>query len=157
MTTRYSFLVLMAVFIFLGPAEVTNGQDRDDQWDRLLSLSPGTTLIVDQERRKAAKGAFVRTNSQALTLRSNGREFDLARDTVSAVYLGRRSSRFKRGIIGALAGAGAGMLIGVVGVVATKGHPLIAAGGILIGIPAGAAIGAATGGGTKKGELIYRN
>jgi len=61
----------------------------------------------------------------------------------------------KRGVIGALAGAGAGLLIGAATVAATKGDGLIAAGGFLYGIPIGAAIGVATAGGTKKGELVY--
>jgi hypothetical protein len=39
--------------------------------------------------------------------------------------------------------------------VAAKADPLTAAGGVLYGVPAGAIIGAATGGKKRRGELIY--
>jgi hypothetical protein len=155
MTRKYFLPALLAIFVCVGASQAVNGQNRDDQWNRLASLSSGTRLVVDQNGKKSLKGRFVRATDKMLTLKTGGREIDLSRDTVSAVYRGKRSSRIKRGLIGALAGAGAGLLVGAVAVAATKGDPLIGAGGFLIGIPAGAVIGAASGGGTKKGELIY--
>jgi hypothetical protein len=155
MAKKYLLPILLAAFVCIGLPQALNGQSRDDQWNRLASISSGTRLVVDQDGTKALKGRFVRSTGQTLTLRTGGREIDLPRDAVSAVYRARRSSRLKRGLIGALAGAGAGLLFGAVAVAATKGDPLIGAGGVLIGIPAGAVIGAASGGGTKKGELIY--
>ncbi len=76
---------------------------------------------------------------------------------IAAVYLGRRGSIAKRVIIGALAGAGAGVLVGVVYTLATKTNGLAAAAGFLYGIPAGAIIGGVSGGRTKKGSLIYES
>lgn len=155
MIKKYILPVLLTAFVCLGAASAVNGQNRDAQWNGLASLSTGTRLVIDQDGKKAVKGRFVRATDQVLTLKTGGREIGLPRDAVSAVYLGRRPSRVKRGLIGALAGAGAGLLVSGVVIAATKGDPLIGAGGFLIGIPVGAAIGAATAGGSKKGELIY--
>lgn len=155
MTKKHLLSVLLGIFVFIGTPHLINGQDRDDQWKKLASLSSGTRLVVDQDAKKALKGRFVRATDNELVLKSGGREVGLSREAVSAVYVGKRSSRIKRGLIGALAGAGAGFLIGGATAAATKGDGLIAAGGFLIGVPVGAAIGAATGGGSKKGELIY--
>ena len=129
---------------------------QSSNWDNVTALSGGTRLVVEQDGGKAAKGKFASATADSLFLSTGGRQVEIARTSISAVYLGTKGSRTKRAIVGALAGAGAGVLIGAVAVAATKGDPLIAAGGFLFGLPAGAAIGAATGGGTKRGELIYK-
>ena len=155
MTSKYLIPALLAVLVCTGASSIVRGQDRDEQWRKLASLSPGARVVVDQDSARSIKARFLRAADDALTVQTGGREIALPRAAVSAVYLGRRSSRLKPALIGALAGAGGGLLVSGVVVAVTKGDPLIGAGGFLIGIPVGAAIGAATGGGTKKGELIY--
>ena len=145
-------IIGIVVFIF---ASDISAQSSDDRWRGLNDLKPGTRIVVDQDGGKPLKAKFASSTDQHLSVMVKGKRVEIGRSTISAVYLGRRSSKLKRGLIGALAGAGAGMLIGAATVAATKGDGLIAAGGFLYGIPIGAAIGVATAGGTKKGEMIY--
>ena len=152
---QYLLPVMFAAFVCLAASSVVQAQGSDDRWNGLASISTGTRLVVDQDGKRNVKGRFVSLTGQELSIRAGGKVVGLPRESVAAVYLARRSSRVKRSVIGALAGAGSGLLIGVLAVSVTKGDPLIAAGGIMLGMPAGAVIGAATGGNTKKGELVY--
>ena len=145
---------IVGLFLFTFVAGV-NAQSSDDRWRALNDLKPGTRIVVDQDGGRSVKAKFASSIDQKLALMVKGKRIEIDRSTILAVYLGRKSSKVKRGLIGALAGAGAGMLIGAATVAATKGDGLIAAGGFLYGIPIGAAIGVATAGGTKKGELLY--
>jgi hypothetical protein len=155
MALRHLFVIfLTGSFLFLLAPGIW-GQTSDDRWRGLADLKPGTRIIVEQDGREPLKAKFASSADQTLAVMSKGKRVEIDRAAVSAVFLGKKSSKLKRGLIGALAGAGAGMLVGAVTVAATKGDPLIAAGGFLYGIPIGAAIGVATAGGTKKGELLY--
>ncbi|HTH36949.1 MAG TPA: hypothetical protein VL572_03245 [Pyrinomonadaceae bacterium] len=145
---------IVGLFLFTFVAGV-NAQSSDDRWRALNDLKPGTRIVVDQDGGRSVKAKFASSIDQKLAVMVKGKRIEIDRSTILAVYLGRKSSKVKRGLIGALAGAGAGMLIGAATVAATKGDGLIAAGGFLYGIPIGAAIGVATAGGTKKGELLY--
>jgi hypothetical protein len=145
---------IFGLFLFTFVAGV-NAQSSDDRWRALNDLKPGTRIVVDQDGGRSVKAKFASSIDQKLAVMVKGKRIEIDRSTILAVYLGRKSSKVKRGLIGALAGAGAGMLIGAATVAATKGDGLIAAGGFLYGIPIGAAIGVATAGGTKKGELLY--
>jgi hypothetical protein len=149
------FPTVSAVILLLSLAAYSSAQTGDDRWSRIAPLSPDTRLIVEHDGGKPLKARFVGSNDSTISLKVDGKILDLPKTSISAIYLARRPSRIKRAAIGALAGAGAGILIGAVAVAATKGDPLIAAGGLLIGLPAGAAVGAVTGGGTKRGALIY--
>ena len=145
----------IAVFILLLALSSAGFAQSVGSWGNLAVLSPGIGLVVEGDGGKTVKGKFSRATVSSLFLLKDRREIEIRREEVSAVYFTRKSSRAKRAVVGGLAGAGAGLLIGVVTVAATKGDPLIGAGGVLFGIPAGAAIGAVTGG-TRKGELVYR-
>lgn len=144
------------ISLFLGTIIVAeaSAQNTQDKWDRLATLAQGTRLVVDADGGRTLKGKLVRIGDRSITVRSNGRDVEVTQESVSAVYYGKRTSRLKQALIGGLAGIGAGFLIG--GVAAAGGaDPLAAAAGVLYGLPAGAAIGAATGGKLKKGDLIY--
>ncbi|NOT48739.1 MAG: hypothetical protein HOP17_13445 [Acidobacteria bacterium] len=144
----------LLVFVCLGASTATHAQTIDEKWNKVVSLAYGTRIFVETDGRKPLKGKFVKADDRDLTVKVNAREVAVSRDSVSAVYFGKRPSKVKRGLIGALAGAGAGVLIG--GIAAAAGaDPLIAAGGFLYGLPAGAVIGVATSGGMKQGSLIY--
>lgn len=153
----YSKLLVAAIltmFVCIGFSTELNAQTPDEKWNRVTSLSSGLRLFVEHDGKKPVKGKLISSDIQTLTLKSDGREVVIPRDSISAIYFGKRSSRTKRGVIGALAGAGAGVLIG--GIAAASGaDPLVAAGGFLYGIPIGAVIGVATAGGMRKGNLIY--
>lgn len=154
MNSKYLLCASMLAFIGIGTAIQVSGQTQQEKWNRLSLLPANTRVVVELDGRKPAKGRVIHVTDQSLKLKANGRELDLPQEAISAVYYGKRSSKFKRGLIGALAGAGAGILIG--GLAAAGGaDPLIAAGGFLYGLPAGAVIGVATSGGMKKGGLIY--
>src|SRR5687767_7122967 len=144
----------ICILFVLSAAAVSVSAQAGDRWSQLASVRAGTQLIVDHDNGRVVKGKFARVTDNSLVLRVSGSEVDLPRDAVAAVHRSRRSSRLKRGMIGALAGAGAGIGIGVAAVLVGKADPLVPAGTLLIGIPVGAAIGAATAS-SKKGELLY--
>lgn len=148
------FRLTIAIFVLFAFSSAAKAQ-AVGSWDNLSVLSSGTRVMVEQDGGRAIKGRLSRVSTASIILTRDGKEIEIRRDLVAAIFLTRKSSRVKRAVIGGLAGAGAGLLIGAATVAATKGDPLIAAGGFLYGLPAGAAIGAATGG-IKKGELIYR-
>lgn len=147
--------LLLALILCAAFAASAFSQTADPRWNALSTIKPGTRLVVDVDAQRSMTVKFVRADDRSLVVARDGRETELARSAVSAVHLGQRSSRMKRGLIGALAGAGAGVLIGVIATTTAKADPLTAAGGFLIGIPVGAVVGAATGGKTRKGALIY--
>lgn len=153
----FGFLAgLITAIIVLFP-NITSAQLRDDGWNSVVSLQSGKRLVVERDgMSKPTKGKFESADESTLKIRSDGRTTVIPKSEISAVYLGKRGSRAKRGVIGALAGAGAGVAIGSIVTVATKTNGLAAAAGFLYGIPVGAAIGIATGGGTRKDEMIYR-
>jgi hypothetical protein len=155
MVAKHLFTIpIFGLFLFTFATGV-NSQSSDDRWRGLNDLKAGTRIIVDRDGAQPLTAKFASSTDQNLAVTVKGKRVDIDRSTISAVYLGRKSSKVKRGLIGGLAGAGAGLLIGAVAIAATKESPLIAAGGFLYGIPIGAAIGVATAGGTKKGELLY--
>ncbi len=131
------------------------GQSSEARWNSLTSLNDGARLVVDVDGQGALSVKFLGIDDRALIVKRAGKRVELPRNEIAAIHLGKRSSRIKRGLIGALAGAGAGVVIGVVAITAAKADPLTAAGAFMIGIPVGAGIGLATGGKIRKGDLIY--
>jgi hypothetical protein len=144
---RAIFLSIICLFVF-GP--ICFGQS---EWAAVRELKPGTRVVVVERNGSETKGRVSRAEDTALLL-DKGRT--VARDSIARVYLTKRGSILKRALIGAAAGAGIGVAIGVGVTLATKSEGLAAAGGFLIGIPAGAAVGAATTG-RKRGRLIYES
>lgn len=151
MLRRFVVFPALAFLFLIGSA---NAQPRDEQWNSLGSLPSGTRLLIERDGFRPLKAKFAAADGRTLSVTSGGKPVAIPRGEISAVYLGKRSSRIKRGMIGALAGAGAGFLLGGVAAAVGKTDPLLAAGGFLIGMPVGAVIGAASGG-VRRGELIY--
>ncbi len=120
MVGKYLFVISIVAVLFVAVVADVNAQSSDDRWRGLNDLKPGTRIVVDQDGGKPLKAKFASSTDQNLTVMSKGKRVEIDRSTISAVYLGRRSSKLKRGLIGALAGAGAGMLIGAATVAATK-------------------------------------
>jgi hypothetical protein len=149
--------ILLPVICFLLLAAAVHGQTIDDKWKNVQALSEKRSVVVETKAGKTIKAKFQSTTDDVLRLLKDGRTVEFNRTDVAAVYLGRRGSIAKRAIIGALAGAGAGALVGVAYTIATKTNGLAAAAGFLYGIPAGAIIGGVSGGRTKKGTLIYES
>ena len=147
-TLLFSFAFFLALLILQPAYAQTN------DWGRVERLKKGTTLYVSLINGSEVKGKVASVAADSIALVRDGRSTSIARADIARVYRAKRGSILKRTLIGAAAGAGVGMLVGAGVVAATKGDGLIAAGGFLYGIPAGAAIGAATAG-KKRGELIY--
>jgi hypothetical protein len=96
-------------------------------------------------------------SNSALNLSNNGNSIALNQDEISEVHLGKKSSRIKRAFIGVGIGAAVGFGVGGLYSIATKGDGLAAAGGLILGLPIGAGIGAATSGKVRRGKLIYKS
>ncbi len=147
----------MLTFCSLLLVVAAHAQTDDDKWQNVQALSEKRSVVVETKTGKTIKARFQSATIDSLRLLKSGKPIDLARNDVAAVYLGRRGSILKRAFIGALAGAGAGLIVGGIYSVATKSAPLAGAGGFLYGIPIGAVIGGVSGGRTKKGTLIYES
>lgn len=143
--------VLISPFLLLLFLSV--GCFAQSDWSSIRDLKPGTRVVVVERSGAESKGRVTRADDTTVLL-DKGRT--ISRDSIARVYLTKRGSILKRALIGAAAGAGIGTAVGVIVTVATKSEGLAAAGGFLIGIPAGAAVGAATAG-RKRGRLIYES
>ncbi|MEO7673945.1 MAG: hypothetical protein ABIU09_07695 [Pyrinomonadaceae bacterium] len=134
-----------------------SAQSAADGWGSVEALRARTNLVVETKAGKTIKAKFRNAATGSLQLLKGGKTIELNRNDVAAVYVGRRGSILKGSFIGALAGAGAGVLVGALYTVATKSNGLAAAGGFLYGIPIGAVIGGASAAKTRKGVLIYES
>lgn len=129
-------------------------QSPDGDWQRVNALKPGSTISVETKSGESFRAKYRGLTADSLSIKRNGKTMSIAKNDIGRVYRSRKRSRLGRALIGAAAGAGIGTGIGVIAAVATK-EPLTAAAGFLFGIPVGAVIGAATGGGHYQGELLY--
>lgn len=153
MISKNAIIVSILILLCLGP--VVNGQNAGD-WNALSGLPQELRLIVELKGGNRLKGRFAGLQADSITLRTDRGTIPIRRDEISRVYRGEKRSRVKSALIGAGIGLGVGV---VAGVVHERNSPdpdgLAAAAAVLYGIPAGAAIGAAAGGGIKKGDLLY--
>ncbi len=122
-------------------------------WNAVESLAAGKRIFVETKAGETLVAKLASSDATSITLRHSGRSVRLGRDDVARIFTAARKSRIKRAFWGAAAGGGIGIALGIGLGIATK-EPLLGAGGVLIGFPAGAAIGAATTG-HKRGKLIY--
>ncbi len=139
------------ILSFFALLTLISGCPAQSDWAAVRDLKPGTRVIVVERSGSETKGRISRADENVIELAGGG---SIMRDSIDRVYLTKRGSVLKRTLIGAAAGAGVGVAIGVGITAATKSDGLAAAGGFLIGIPAGAVVGAATTGRTR-GRLIY--
>lgn len=145
---------LMAVLAAL--SVVPSLANRYSDWNDVVAISNTTQLVVQLKGGNQIKGKKAAADDAAVVLRKDGRDLRIAREEISRVYLGKSGSRGKSALIGAAIGLGIGVGAGVLYERSrNEGDGLAGAAGVLYGVPAGAAIGAIAGGGTKKGTLIY--
>src|SRR5688572_31350947 len=111
MAGKYLFILSIFGIFFVAFVSNVDAQSSDDRWRGLNDLKPGTRIVVDQDGGKPLKAKFASSTDQNLTVMSKGKRVENDRSTISMVYLGRRSSKLKRGLIGDLAGSREGMLI----------------------------------------------
>lgn len=148
--------ILFAAFVLFGPPSAVAQQSVGD-WSNIESLKSRTRVIVETRNGTIYTGGIAAAAPDSITIVSDGRQTTIVRDDVESVHLGRRSSIFKRAFVGAGVGGLIGLAAGAAATIITgEGRGLLAAQGLLYGIPAGAVIGAATGGTIKRGRLIYR-
>lgn len=147
--------IIYAFLVLVGLSSTTVGQASND-WNTLNSLTPGFRMIVELKGGNRLKGKFEGVESNSMRMRTDGKSININRDEVSRVYRGEKRSRVRSALIGAGIGLGVGVLAGVLHE-RNSADPdgLAGVAGVLYGIPAGAAIGAAAGGGVKKGDLLY--
>ena len=155
---RLEFFIIICFGIFLLPdTSSALGQRPISNWANVESLKTRTRIVVESRDGTMLTGRVAIVTPDTLMLTRDGGQSVLARDNVETVHLGRRSSVFKRAFVGAGGGALIGLGAGTIATLATgEGKGLLAAQGLLYGIPAGAVIGSVTGGKLKPGRLIYR-
>lgn len=154
---RRIFFPLLACLTAIMLTLDASAQSAANDWGRVEAIDAKTKLIAETKAGQTIKGNLMSVTPTALNLSRDGRSIVLLRQDVARVYRTKKGSRIKSALIGAGIGIAVGIGIGVAYVYATKGDPLIAAGGLLYGLPIGAAIGGLTGGKTKKGLLIYES
>ncbi len=144
------------VVVLLAYAAVPGFAQAAGDWSAVQNLSSGRKLIVRTREGRELKAKFVSATDSAITVRTDGRGANINRDAIDSVYGAKQGSRLKSAFRGAVFGGLIG--VGVLGAytIAAKADPLIPVAGVLYGVPTGAAIGAAAGGKSKKGELIYK-
>lgn len=150
------FAALFAfVWLMLIAASSASAQFEQQSWANVETVKIESALIVETKTGATVKGKVASVTPTTLNLSSGGRAIALERDNIARVYRALKGSRLKRALIGAGIGAGAGFGIGGVYSVIKKENGLAAAAGFIYGLPIGAVVGAATGGKSRKGVLLY--
>lgn len=148
-------MLCVVAVVVLGGVPFVCGQGQDG-WDEVVKIRSGTRLYVTTQDEREHVAKLVQADGNKLVLKaSGGRTIELPQNSIRTIHRARKGSVLKRALIGAAAGAGIGVGIGVLATAVRKSNGLEAAGGFLIGIPVGAAVGAATTS-TKRGALIYK-
>lgn len=157
-----SLFAFVAVMLIAAPS--ASAQEEEETatktWANVEAVKIKSALIVETKTGEVIKGKVTSVTVATLNLSSGGRSVALERDDIARVYRAKKVSRLKRALIGAGIGLGVGAGIsGIYVLVKKDGDPLAAGAGLiygfLVGIPAGAAIGAVTGGKSRKGVLLY--
>jgi len=143
------------VAIALIAASSASAQTAQKPWENVEAVKIKSALIVETKVGATVKGKVTSVTATTLNLSNGGKAIALERDDIARVYRTVKGSRIKRAFIGAGIGAGVGFGIGGVYSVVNKQNGLAAAAGILYGLPIGAVVGAATGGKSRKGALLY--
>ena len=155
MKTKFFASLFAFVAVMLIAASSASAQTEQNPWANVEAVKIKSVLIVETKTGGSVKGKVTSVTATTLNLSSGGKAVALERDDIARVYRGKKSSRLKRALIGAGIGAGVGFGIGAAYSVINKQNGLAAAGGILYGLSIGAIVGAATGGKSRKGVLLY--
>lgn len=151
------FASFFAFAIMLTASSFASAQTSNQDWSSVQAVKLKTDLIVETKAGASVKGKLTTVTATTLNLSSGGKTIAVEQNDVARVYRARKGSRLKRALIGAAIGAGVGFGIGGVYALITKGNGLAAAAGLIYGLPTGAVIGAATGGKSRKGTLVYQS
>jgi len=160
MKTKFFASLFAFVAVMLIAASSASAQTEQNPWANVEAVKIKSVLIVETKTGGSVKGKVTSVTATTLNLSSGGKAVALERDDIARVYRGKKSSRFKRALIGAGIGLGIGAGIsGVYVLVKKDGDPLAAGAGLiygfLVGVSVGAVVGAATGGKSRKGVLLY--
>lgn len=150
--------LLVIIMLTLTTAFTCPAQTVPDDWNGLKNLPDGTPLIVETQSGETIRASVSSVTDAVLHLASRGGAVSLDKTEVSEIFLTRKSSRIKRALFGAGIGAAVGLAATGIYMRANRNaDPLTGAAGLLYGLPAGAVIGAATGGKARKGRRIYKS
>jgi hypothetical protein len=107
-------LALLGACFSTGTASGQDSKGRSSSWDNLKSLTPGQEIRVVMNNVKSYQGAFESLSDDGITLRQAAGEQTLARKDVLRVSqkIGQ-DHRGRNALIGTVAGAGAGLVVGL--------------------------------------------
>ena len=157
MKTKFFASLFTFAAVFLIAASSAWAQTAQQTWLNVEAVKTNSPLIVETKAGASVRGKVVSVTATTLNLSNGGKTIALERDDIARVYRAKKSSRLKRALIGAGLGAGIGFGIGGVYSMIANEKGLAAAAGLIYGLPIGAVVGAATGGKSRKGNLIYES
>ena len=107
-------LALLGVCSCTGTASARDSKGRLSSWDNLKSLTAGQEIRVVMNNMKSYQGEFESLSDGELKLREEAGEQTLARQGISRISQRRgQGHRVRNLLIGAAAGAGVGLAIGL--------------------------------------------
>ena len=106
-------LALLAACFSAGAASGQESKGRSSSWDNLKSLTLGQEIRVVMKNVKSYQGEFESLTDDGITLRQAAGEQTLARKDVLRVSRKGQSHGTRNAVIGAVVGAGAGLVIGL--------------------------------------------
>jgi hypothetical protein len=113
--SRVGFLVLalLGACFSAGTASGHDPKGRLSSWDNLKSLTPGREIRVVMNNAKSYQGKFESLSDSGITLRQMAGEQTLPRKDVLRVSRKGQDHHARNALIGAILGAGAGLVIGL--------------------------------------------
>jgi hypothetical protein len=106
-------LALLAACFSTGTASGQDSKGRLSSWDNLKSLTPGQEIRVVMNNVKSYQGEFESLSDGEIALRQAGGEQTLARKDILRVSSKGQNHGVRNMLLGMLAGAGAGLVIGL--------------------------------------------
>jgi len=106
-------LALLAACFSTGVASGPDSKRRSSSWDNLKSLTPGQGIRVVMKNVKSYQGEFESLSDDGITFRQAAGEQTLARQDVLRVSRKGQNHQSRNTVIGAVVGAGAGLVIGL--------------------------------------------
>jgi len=104
-TTIFGMLLILAVPI-LG-----FGQDKTASWQELQRLKAGNTIRVIQKNAPDIQGKFLRFSAEEVFVEVGKKEMSVGRAVVQRIDVKKRSKRILHALLGAGAGAAAGLAV----------------------------------------------
>jgi hypothetical protein len=166
--TKISFLLLLALILVLTSSPVSLSKagsppqqpshKAEEAWLRIQSTASGVELILEPNNGDSFRGRFISASHDTLSLSIKGKTFDVARSLIRRLYSVKERSRSKLTLVG----AGIGLVVGIgCGLLVVAGSDSVDANFApvsfgFVGMLAGGAIGALTGG-KRKGQLLYES